>query len=103
MRHTQGCILHISRLLTEDSTQETLFRCEFLFAFWCDLADQDIIRTDFGTDTNNTVLVQILYRIFPNIGNVARYFFRSQLCIAGFHFILLDMNGGKAVFLDKAL
>ena len=55
--HTQGGVLNVAGLLTEDRTQQFLFRSQLGLAFWRDLADQDVAGANFGTHVDDTSLV----------------------------------------------
>ncbi len=103
MGHAQGCIFHVARFLTEDGAQQTFFRCKFFFTFGSDLANENVIRTNFRTDADDAVFIKVFDRVIANIRDVAGDFFRSKLCIARFHFMLFNMNRSETVFLNKAL
>ena len=92
MRHPQRSILHITRFFAEDGTQQALFRRKFFFAFWRYLPDQDIVRSHFGADADDPVLIQVLDRLFTDIRNVAGDLFGAQLGITRFHFVFLNMD-----------
>src|SRR5258706_750760 len=101
MWHTQGCVFHIAGFLAENSAQEAFFRSKLFFTFWSDLANENIIWTDFCTNANDAILIEVFNRVLTYIRNVTRDLFRSKFCIARFHFIFFKMDGCKAIFLDK--
>ena len=59
-RSLQGCILRIAGLVAEDGTEQLLFRSRIRLALRRDLTDEDIAFADVSTDTDETVLVEIL-------------------------------------------
>ncbi len=65
-----GSILHVSGFVTEDGTEEFLFRCRVRFTLWCNLTDQDISFLNPGTDADDTVLVEVLGRFLRNVRDV---------------------------------
>src|SRR5690606_37309771 len=91
------------RLLAEDSPQELLFGGQFSLALGRDLADQNIARRYFRADADDAVFVQILQRIFTDVGDVAGDLFRPQLGFARFDLMLLNMDRGVLVFLYQAI
>ena len=103
MRHSQRCIFYVAGLLAKDGAEQTLFRRKFLFAFGRDLTDENIIRSNFRSDADDSILIQILDRIFAHVGNIARDLFRAQLGIARLHFIFLDMNRSETILLHQTL
>ena len=103
VRHFQRGVAHFARLLAEDRAQQALFRRQLGLALGRDLADEDVFRADLGADADDAALVEILERVFTDVGNVARDLFGPELGVARFALVLLDVNRGEAVFLDHAL
>src|SRR5690606_1360301 len=101
--HTQGGVLHVGGLLTEDRTQQLLRRSQLGFALGCDLADQDVAGADLGTNIDDTGLIQLAQRRFTDVGNIGRDLLRPQLGVAGHAGQFLDVDGGETVFLYHAL
>ena len=102
MRHAQGGIFHIARLFAKNSPQQALLRRQFFFAFGRDLADQDIVRANFRTDTNDAAFVEVFDGIFTNVWNIPGDLFGAELGITRFHFIFFNVDRGKAVFLNQS-
>ena len=102
-RHTQGRILHVRGLLTEDGTQQFLFRCELGLAFRRYLAHQDIARLDLRTDVDNAGLIKLGQRTLTDIGNIRGDFLGAQLGVTRDTGEFLNMNGGETIFLDHLL
>ena len=67
------------------------------------LADENVFRTHLGAHADDAALVEILERVFADVGNVARDLFRAEFRVARFALVLLDVNRGETVFLDHAL
>ncbi len=102
-RYTQGVILHIRGLLTEDGTQQLLLRRQLGLALGRHLAHQDVAGLDLGTDVDDAGLVQLGQRGLAHVGDIAGDLLRAQLGVPGDTGQLLDMDRGVAVFLNKAL
>src|SRR4029077_10780577 len=64
VRDLEAGVTHLARLLTEDRTQESLFRRELGLALGRDLADEDVARTDLGPDADDPALVEVLQDVF---------------------------------------
>ena len=79
-------------LFAEDRDDKSLFRRQFALTLGRDLADENVVRADFCADADDAVLVQILQSVFADIRNVTRHLFRSQFGVAGFQFVLLNVD-----------
>ena len=102
-RHPQRGVAHVGGLLAEDGAQELFLRRHRAFALRRDLADQDVAGADFGADIDDAGLVEILQRLFRDVGNIAGDFLRAELGVAGHDFEFLDVDRGEDVVLDDAL
>src|SRR3989344_4295821 len=80
--HAKRGVFHIFRLITENGTEEPLFGRELGFAFRRHLANQDVARTDFCTDADHALFVEVLETHFAHIRNVVRRDLRTKLRIA---------------------
>ena len=103
VRDFQRGVAHFARLLTEDRAQQALLRRQLGLALGRDFADEDVFRTNLGADAHDAVLVEILERIFADVGDVARDLFGPELRVARFALVLFDVNRGEAVVLDHPL
>ena len=103
MRHLKGGVADFPGLLAEDGAQQTLLRGQLGLALRRNLAHQNISRADLRADTDNTALIQVFQGIFAHARHIAGNLFRSQLGIAGFRLILLNVDGGIDIFLNQAL
>ena len=84
VRNLQGGVSDLSGLFTEDSSQESLFSSQLCFTLRGYLSYQDISGIDFGTDSDDTFLIQILESILTHVRNVSGNLFRSQFGVSGF-------------------
>ena len=96
-------VAHFARLLAEDRAQQPLLGRQLGLALGRDLADENVFRAHLGADADDAALVEILERVFADVGNVARDLFGPELRVARFALVLLDVNRGEAIFLDHAL
>ena len=92
VRNLQRGISYFSCLLTEDSTEQTLLCCKLSFSLRSNLTYQDISRTDFRADTDDTSFIQIFQGIVTYAWNVPCDLFRSQFGVSGLCFIFFYMN-----------
>src|SRR5207248_11775020 len=90
-RNAQRGVPHLAGLFAENRTQQLFFGTELGFSFWCDLADQDISRPNFGTDADDATGVEILKRFLTYVRNVPGDFLGAELRVARATFELLDM------------
>ena len=103
VRYTQGGVLHIGGLLTEDGAQQLLFRRQLGFTFRGYLTDQNVAALHFGTHVDDTGLVQLGQSGFTHVRDVSSDLFRTQLGVTGDTGQFLDMDGGQAIFLNNTL
>ena len=101
VRHPQGSVFHLARLLAKDRAQQLLFRGQLGLALGRDLADQDVARTNFRADPDHAVLVQVTQRLFAHIGDVACDLFGAQLGLARLDLMLRHMDRGELVVSHK--
>ena len=97
VRHPQGSILHIPRLFPENGPQQLLLSGQLSLPLRRNLAHQNIPRPHIRAGADDAPLVQIPQAGFPHIGNIPGDFLRPQLGLSGLHFVLLNVNRGKAV------
>src|SRR3984957_2826695 len=96
-RTVERSIAYVAGLFAEDGTQQLLFRRELGLALGRNFAHQNVALLDAGADADHARLVQIAEHRLANVRNVARHFFRSQLGVAGFDFVFLDVERGVVV------
>ena len=103
MRHAQRGVLHLARLLTEDRAQQALFRAQLGLTARRDLADQNVVRANFGADADDAVLVEVGQALLADVRDVAGDLFRTQLGVARFGLVLLDVDRGEDVVAHQPL
>ena len=103
VRHAQRGVFHFTRLLTEDRAEQSLFRAQFSFTARRDLTDQNVVRSDFRADPDDPVLVEVRQALLADIRNVPSDLFRSELGIARFGLVLLDVDRGKDIVANQSL
>src|SRR5262249_36544081 len=103
VRHPEGDIAGLFRLLAENGDDQPLFGSKLALAFRRDFSHKDILGPHFSADADDAVLVQIFQHVLADIRNVASDLLRTKLRIASFLLILLDMDARENVILYKAL
>ena len=101
-RSLERSILHVTSLITEDSTQELFFWRRIGLTLRRDLTDQDIAWLDACTDADDTILIEVLRSVVADIGDIAGKLFETALGLTHFEGVLIDVNRGKEVFTDEA-
>ena len=101
--YPQRCIFNVPRLLPEYRSQELFLGAELRFTLGSYFADQDIARADLGADAYDPILIQISQALLANVGYIACDLLRPELGIARLHFVLTNVDGGKAVVLYQRL
>ena len=96
-RASERRIPNVSRLLAEDRSQQFLLRCELRFALGSNFAHKNVASMHRCPNADHAALVKITQRRFGNVGNIARDFFRSELCVARLDLEFLDMHRGVVV------
>src|SRR5258707_116396 len=94
-------VANIASLFAEDGAQQFLFRSQGGLALRRNLADQDVTRLHNRADADNSAFVQVAQERLADVGNVASYFLGTQLGVAGFDFVLLDVNRSVVIVLDQ--
>src|SRR3989440_4862506 len=103
VRYAQRGIAHLARLLTEDGPQQALLGRELRLALRRDLAHQDGAGWALRADIDDAALVEVLQRLIADIGDIAGDLLRAQLDVAGFDFVLLDVDRGVFVLAHDRL
>ena len=103
VRHAQRGVFHFARLLTEDRAQQSLFRTQFRLTPRRDLADQNVVRANLGADADDPVLVEVRQALLADVRDVAGDLFRTQLGVARFGLVLLDVDRGEDVVAHQPL
>ena len=101
--NNQRSILNIGGFFTEDRAEQLFFRGKLGFRLRRNFADENVTRLHFRTDPNNTVMIEVLERLFTDVRDIARDLFRPELGVASVDLELLDVNRGEDVFLQNFL
>jgi hypothetical protein len=67
------------------------------------LADENVAGLHLGADIDDARFVEILQRLFRDVGNIAGDFLGAELGVARHHLEFIDMDRGEDVFLHDAL
>src|SRR5713101_5025929 len=100
-RAVERSVANVTGLFAEDGAQQLFFRRERGLALGRDLADQNVAGLHDRADTNDAALVQVAEERLADVGNVASDFLGTELGVARFDFVLLDVNRGVVVVLDQ--
>ncbi|MNH87880.1 hypothetical protein D3C73_403740 [compost metagenome] len=103
MRNAQRSVTHFTGLLAEDGVQQAFFGSQLSHTLRRNFTDQNVAGVDFRTDADDAALVEIAQSLFAHVRNITRNFFRSQLRIAGFGFVFLDVDRSVYIFLNQLL
>ena len=101
--NAQRRVAHVGGFLAKDGAQELFFRRHWALALGRDLTDQDVACYDLGADVDDARFVEILQRLFRNVGNVAGDLLGPKLGVAGHRLEFFDVNRGEDVVLDDTL
>ena len=77
MGHAQTRIPHFPGFFTENRPQKPFLCRQFRFSFRRYFSHQDIIRTHFSADTDNSPFIQIPQGVIAHIGDIPGNFLRS--------------------------
>ena len=72
--------------------QQFFFRGQLALALGRDLANEDVARPDARPHAHHAVFVQVRQSTLGHIGDIPREFFPTQLGLADFHIIFLDVE-----------
>ena len=101
MRNLKGSISYLSRLLTEDRTEQTFFCSKLCLSLRSNFTYQNVSCTNLSTDTDDTALIKVFQSIVTNARNISCDLFRSQLGISGFCFIFFNVDRCINIVLNK--
>ncbi|CAB4972769.1 unannotated protein [freshwater metagenome] len=103
VRHLERGVAHLTGLLAEDRTQETLLRGQLGLALRRDLADEDVARDHVGPDADDAAVIKIGEDFLRDIGDVSRDLLGTELGVASVDLVLVDVDGRQDIVLDKPL
>src|ERR1700692_1231912 len=100
-RAVERSVANVSGFFAEDGAQQLFFRGQCGFALRRNFADQNVAGLDDCADANDAAFVQIAQERLADVRNVPGNFFRAELGVTRFDFILLDVNGGVVIVLHQ--
>ena len=100
-RAVERSVANVAGLFAEDRAQQLFFRRQRGFALRRHLADEDVAGLDGGADADHAAFVEVAQEALVDVGNVARDFFGTELGVARFDFVLLDVNRGVVILFDQ--
>jgi hypothetical protein len=103
VRNLQRGVTHLTRLLTEDRTQQALLRRQLGLTLRGDLADEHVAGLHLGTDADDAVLVEVGEHLVGDVGDVAGDLLGTELGLTRVDFELLDVDRGHHVLADEPL
>ena len=102
-RNLKRGVLDITGLVSEDCTEQFFLGSRVCFAFRCDFSNQYVAFLDFSTDTDDTVLIEILDGIVADIGDITCEFLSATLSFTHLGSEFLDMDGGENILAHDTL
>ena len=101
-RAIERSVANVAGLFAEDGAEQFLFRRQRGFALGGYLADEDVARLHDRADADDAAFVEVAKERFADVGDVASDFLGTELGVAGFDFVLLDVNRGVVVVAARA-
>ena len=99
--HLERGVADLAGLLTEDRSQQPLFRGQFGLALGRDLADEDVTGTGFGADTDDAALVEVGEDVVAEVRDVSGDLFGPELGVTGVDLVLVDVDRRQHVVLHR--
>ena len=103
VRNSERYVPGFFSLLTKDRDNQSLFSGHFYLTLRSNLTNENVFRSNFSTDSDNSVLVEVLQSIFTDVRNVASDFLRSELGVNRFGLVALDVDRGVNVVLNNSI
>ena len=103
MRNLEAGVSNFTGFLTENRAQEPLFWGEFGFALWGDLSDEDVTGANFGTDTDNSTVIEVGKDVVGEIRDVTRNLFWTELGIPGIDLVDVNVDRRQHIVFHKPL
>ncbi len=101
VRHLQRGVAHLARLLLEDRADQLLLGRQLGLALGRDLADKQVAGLDLGADADDSAVVEVAQRLLRAVRDVSGDLLVAELRRAGVDLVLLDVDRGELVVLDK--
>ena len=102
-RRLERRIANIGCLFTKDGAKQPLLRSQFRFALRRNLTHENIAGFDLRTNLDDSLVGEILQRIFSNVWNIAGDLFGAELGITSTALELFNMDRGVDVFAHQLL
>ena len=90
-------VLHVAGLVAEDGAEQLLLRRRIALALGGDLTDQDVARMHVGTDTDDTVRIEVFGGVLAYVRNIRSQLLDTTLGVAHLHDILVDVYRRKDI------
>src|ERR1700674_4297576 len=100
-RAVERSVANIAGLFAEDGAEQFFFRRERGFALGRNLADKNVTWLHDCADADASGFVEVAKERLADVGNIACDFLGTQLGVARFDFVLLDVNRGVVIVLDQ--
>src|SRR5882724_10395389 len=102
-RAVERSIANVSGFFTEDGAQQFFFRRQLGLALRRNFADQNVALLNGRAYTDDTGFVQIAQHGLADVRNVAGDFFRTELGVAGFDLVFLNVERGVVILFHQFL
>ena len=84
-RTGQRRVLNITRLFSEDRSQQFLLRRQLRLTLGCYFANEDVGRTHFGSNSNDAAFIEVLQCFLRDVRNVAGNLLGTELGVSRFY------------------
>ena len=101
-RAIERSVANVAGFFAEDGAEQLLFRSQRGFALGGNLADEDVAGLHDRADADNAAFVEVAKERLADVGDVASDFLGTELGVARFDFVLLDVDRGVVVVLAPA-
>lgn len=96
----QGCVVDVGSFFVEDGMQKFFFWCYWVFVFWCDFVDKNVVWMKFGVDIDDVGFVEIFQCFFGNVWNIVGDFFWIKFGIMCYYFEFFKVDGCEDIVGD---
>ena len=103
VRDSQRGISYFSGFFAENSTEQSLFCCQFCLSLWCYFSYQNISGTNLSTNADDSLLIQIFQCVITHARYISCNLFCTKFGISCFCFIFINVYGCIYIFLHQTL